>query len=131
MRPVIQQTVLRPAPAEELFQMYIDPGLHEQITGAPAVISAEPGSRFAAFDGGLTGRMLCVIAPRLIVQSWRSENFFDADPDSTLILNFSADGDRGRIDLVHVDVPAQDFQGVTEGWEEFYWSPWRDFLARR
>jgi hypothetical protein len=131
MRRMIQQTILLPASPEELFHMYIDPVLHEAITGAPATVSIEPGSAFAAFDGGLTGSTLCAIAPRLIVQSWRSGNFLDADPDSTLILNFSADAGQGRIELVHLDVPDQDFEGVDEGWELYYWAPWRDYLARR
>jgi activator of HSP90 ATPase len=131
MRSVIQQTVLLPAPAEDLFAMYLDAALHEAITGAPVTISDQPGSPFAAFGGQLRGTTLCVVAPKLIVQSWRSENFFDEDADSTLILGFSRQGDQGRIDLIHLDVPEQDFQGVTDGWEHYYWAPWREFLARR
>jgi len=22
-----------------------------------------------------------------------------------------------------------DYKGVTEGWEKFYWTPWRDYLT--
>ena len=131
MRSVIQQTVLLPASPEALFDMYIDPAKHAAITGAQVTISAQPGTPFAAFDGGLSGTTLCVAAPRLIVQSWRSGNFLDTDPDSTLILSFSAHGGQGRIELIHLDVPEQDFQGVTEGWELDHWTPWRDQLARR
>lgn len=131
MRSVIKQTVLLPATAENLFRMYLDPLLHAGITGAPATISPETGTSFEAFGGSLTGTMLSVAAPRLIVQSWRSENFFDEDADSTLILSFSDQGGEGRIDLVHLDVPEQDFQGVTDGWELYYWAPWREYLARR
>ena len=42
--------------------------------------------------------------------------FNDNDPDSTLILTFTPVGAEGRIDLVHLDVPIHDHQGVTEGW---------------
>jgi hypothetical protein len=62
------------------------------------------------------------------VQSWRSLNFNDEDPDSTLILSFEERGEEGRIDLVHVDVPDGDYAGVTDGWEKFYWGPWREYL---
>ena len=37
---------------------------------------------------------------------------------------------RGRIDLVHVNVPAHDYWGVEKGWKNFYWKPWRRYLAR-
>jgi hypothetical protein len=74
--------------------------------------------------------MLATIPSRLIVQSWRSISFTPGDPDSTVILNFVPEGLNGRIDLVHLDVPEVDFQGVTEGWERFYWTPWRRYLGR-
>lgn len=74
--------------------------------------------------------MLAAIPSRLIVQSWRSTNFNSDDPDSTLILNFVPEGRGGRIDLIHLDVPDVDFQGVTEGWEKFYWTPWRKYLGQ-
>jgi len=44
---------------------------------------------------------------------------------------FSSEGDQGRIDLVHLDVPEHDFQGVTDGWSEHYWRPWLALLESR
>jgi hypothetical protein len=109
--------------------MYIDPAKHAAITGAPVTISAEPGSPFRAFNGALTGAMLQIIPQRLVIQSWRSTKFNDGDPDSTLILAFTPEGTNGRIDLVHLDVPAHNYHGVVEGWETHYWGPWRRYLA--
>ena len=129
MRSVITQSVVLPAPAEDLYAMYLNPARHAAITGAPVTISAAPGSEFHAFEGRLNGMMLITIPSRLVVQSWRSMKFNHDDPDSTLILAFVPEGEDGRIDLVHLDVPAHDYQGVTEGWETYYWTPWRRFLA--
>jgi len=128
MRTIIRQSVVLPAPPEELFESYLDPAAHEAITGAPVVVGAESGAKFEAFKGVLTGTILEVVNPQLIVQSWRSAKFNEEDPDSTLILSFSLEGEGGRIDLVHLDVPDHDYQGVTEGWETHYWSPWRAYL---
>jgi activator of HSP90 ATPase len=129
MRNVIRQTAVLPASADRLFDMYIDPSTHQAITGGFVEIGDERGSKFKAFDGALTGTILEVIKPRLIVQSWRSSAFKADDPDSTLILNFTQEGDEGRIDLIHLDVPDHDFDGVTQGWEKYYWTPWRAYLA--
>ncbi len=129
MRSVITDSVTLPAPAEVLYESYLDAAKHAAITGAPVTIGAQSGSPFSAFGGALSGTMLVAIPSRLIVQSWRSTNFNPGDPDSTLILNFVPDGGSGRIDLVHLDVPEVDFQGVTEGWEKFYWGPWRKYLG--
>ena len=131
MRSVIKQSVVLPAPADDLFKTYLDPASHADITGGPVFVSSKPGSVFSAFGGALSGTTVAVVAPRLIVQSWRSENFDDNDPDSTLILTFSPEGAHGRIDLVQIDVPPQDYDGVDEGWELYYWEPWRALLGAR
>ncbi len=128
MRSVITQSVVLPAPADALFTAYLDPDQHAAITGGPVTVSSAPGALFAAFDGALSGTTLAVIAPAMIVQSWRSENFHPGDRDSTLILTFTPEGEHGRIDLVHLDVPEQDYAGVDDGWETYYWQPWRALL---
>ena len=129
MRPVIKQSVVLSAPAADLFKTYLDSALHSAATGGPVTVGAEPGSAFSAFGGQLSGTTLATVAPRLIVQSWRSLNFHDSDPDSTLILNFVPEGKNGRIDLIHLDVPEQDYQGVSDGWDKYYWTPWKKYLA--
>jgi activator of HSP90 ATPase len=132
MRSTIFKTVVLPASAEELFSMYMDPAIHGEFTGAPARISDEAGSVFEAFGGLLKGRTLQVVKPRLIIQSWRSVNFADDDPDSTLIIMFTQEEDNaGRIDLVHLDVPESDYQGVSGGWESRYFAPWLEYLQAR
>jgi len=129
MRSTIFKTVVLPAPAETLYDMYMDPEIHGAFTGAPAKISDVAGSPFEAFGGLLLGTTLQVIKSRLIVQSWRSVNFTEDDRDSTLIISFTPEEDgEGRIDLVHLDVPEDDFQGVSGGWESRYFEPWLSYL---
>jgi activator of HSP90 ATPase len=130
MRSLITQSVVLPASAEHLYSIYLDPALHAAVTGAPVMVGAEPGAVFRAFDGQISGTTLCVAPPRLIVQSWRSMNFRDSDPDSTLILAFLPEDENGRIDLIHIDVPEEDYQGVSEGWAKYYWEPWKRYFAR-
>src|SRR5438045_9173397 len=112
MLNLISQSVVLPVPAERLFAMYIDSAKHAAITGAPVAISIEPGSPFQAFNGALTGATLQIIPRRLVIQSWRSTKFNDGDLDSTLILAFTPEGTNGRIDLVHLDVPAHTLQSL-------------------
>jgi uncharacterized protein YndB with AHSA1/START domain len=129
MSRTIQLAASLPAPPDRLFDMYLDPVEHAAFTGAPVTISAEAGAPFRAFDNVLTGIILQVVPKRLIVQSWRSPHWMPTDLDSTLILTFMPENDGGRIELVHVNVADQDFAGVSQGWEKFYWSPWRAYLT--
>jgi uncharacterized protein YndB with AHSA1/START domain len=130
MARTIQLAASLPAPAERLFDMYLDPVEHAAFTGAPVTVAPHPGAPFRAFNDVLTGTILQVVPQRLIVQSWRSPHWGPDDLDSTLILRFVPEQDGGRIELTHVNVVDQDFAGVSHGWEKFYWTPWRAYLAR-
>jgi len=131
MSKIVKQSLTLPAPARELYAMYLSPKAHGAITGGKVAIAGRPGSSFSAFRGALRGRMLQTISGRLIVQSWRSSAFKKDDTDSTLIIRFTPKGKAGRIDLVHVNVPDHDYNGVNKGWKSYYWKPWRKYLARR
>ena len=129
MRNIITQTIVLPAPAEQLHAMYLDASEHAAITGMPVSIDKQAGAVFSAFDGALSGKILAV-SPGLIVQSWRSTEFKEDDLDSTLILSFKSEADAGQINLVHLDVPKHDYEAVKEGWFKFYWTPWREYLQQ-
>jgi hypothetical protein len=110
--------------------MYLDPKLHAAFTGAPVKIAARAGAAFEAFGGAISGTILQIVPNRLIVQSWRSTQFYRRDLDSTLVLSFWPEGDGGRIELTHVNVADSDFAGASEGWTKYYWTPWREYLSR-
>ena len=131
MPKIVKQSVTLPARARDLYAMYLNPKIHAAITGHMVVIGARAGAPFRAFGGALSGRILQTVPGRLIVQSWRAKPFHKNDEDSTLVLRFVPAGKKGRIELVHVNVPDHDFRGVTEGWKNFYWKPWRKYLAAR
>jgi activator of HSP90 ATPase len=118
-----------PATPDRLYDMYLDPEQHSAFTGAPVTIAAHPGAEFQAFHGALSGTILHVEPKRLIVQKWRSVNFPAEAVDSVLVLTFWPEGKGTRIELVHVNVPEEDFAGISEGWVKFYWNPWRAYLA--
>jgi uncharacterized protein YndB with AHSA1/START domain len=130
MPRTIQSAAFLPAPPYRLFDMYLEPAAHAAITGAPVEISARAGARFRAFDDRLSGTILHLVPKKLIVQTWRSVNFSPTDFESTLILTFWPHGEGARIDLVQVNVSDQDYAGVSQGWEKYYWTPWREHLTR-
>ena len=132
MPKLVKQTVTLPASAQHLYGMYLSAREHRRITGVKATIGKRPGSPFRAFDGTLSGTILYTVPGRLIVQSWRSNGWKKRDIDSTLVLTFTPKGRSStRIDLVHVNVPDHDYRGVTKGWPNYYWKPWRRALRKR
>lgn len=117
-----------PASPDRLFDIYLDPQEHAAVTGAPVEISPSAGAQFRAFDGMLTGTMLYIEPKRLVVQTWRSANWPADAIDSILTLSFWTEGTGARIELVHINIPENDFAGVSDGWMKFYWTPWRTYL---
>ena len=128
MPKTIIQAAILPAPPDRLFDMYLDPVAHGSFTGAPVVIGSQPGAPFKAYDDMISGTILQVVPKRLIVQSWRAAHWADEDIDSTLILTFWPDEEGCRIELIHVNVADDDFAGVSQGWQDYYWEPWREYL---
>ena len=129
--PTVEQSARFSASARELYDLYLDPKRHGEFTGGAVAISDKPGSEFSAFDGQLTGTTLAAVPGKLIVQRWRSRHWKPTDSDSVLVLIFSQQGRRGRIDIVHANVPKHDHAGVTRGWKKYYWDPLRAYLKRQ
>ena len=92
------------------------------------ILEPHIGGVFEAFDGMLSGTILHIEPKTLVVQTWRSTNWPLAAMDSVLMLSFCPAEDGARIELVQVNVPEEDFAGVSQGWEKYYWTPWHDYL---
>jgi activator of HSP90 ATPase len=116
------------ASPEELFALFTDSRKHSASTGAKASVSTKAGAKWTAFGGMLLGENLAVVPGKMIVQAWRASHWHESDLDSILILNFSKAAGGGKVDLVHAGVPQHDHKGVTKGWPQYYWVPWKAYL---
>src|SRR6266542_7093329 len=122
MLKIVLQSVELPAPPAALYSMYLDPGQHAEFTGGGAVsIGPTAGTAWSAFDGRIHGRILALTPARQIVQSWRSFEWQDDDPDSVPILTFWPVGSGSVVDLAQVDVPARLYDTLLSGWPVRYW----------
>src|SRR6185503_11183324 len=128
MRRTIILAASLPATPDKLFDMYLDAEAHAAFTGLRVILEPHRGGVFEAFDGMLSGTILHVEPKTLIVRTWRSGNWPLTAMDSVLMLSFWPAEDGARIELVHVNVPEEDFAGVSQGWEKYYWTPWHDYL---
>jgi uncharacterized protein YndB with AHSA1/START domain len=131
MTKTIHQSVRFAATPAQLFEMYMDSKKHSESTGGKARISRRVGGSFTAWGGALRGKNLAIIPNKMIVQTWRSMHFKPGDPDSILVLEFSKAPGGAQVDLVHVNVSAQDHKGVTKGWPIYYWKPWKKYIAAK
>ena len=126
-KPIVQSVTFTATP-QELFALFTNSKKHSAATGDHASVSAKARAKWTAFGGMLLGKNLAVVPGKMIVQAWRASHWPDSDLDSILILNFSKTTGGARVDMVHAGVPEHDHKGVTKGWPQYYWEPWKAYL---
>lgn len=130
MAKTIVQTVDFSVPPETLYSLYTDSKKHAAATGADTNISTKVGGKCEAFNGSLTGTTLGSIRNRLFVQTWRSDDWTPDQADSILMLVFEKKGKGAQLTMVHANIPDEHYPGIKTGWTDYYWTPWKQYLAR-
>ncbi len=120
-----------PASPEAVYAAWLDSEAHSAMSGAPAEIVAVVGADHSAWDGYIRGRTLDLDPGRRIVQSWRTSEFADEDPDSTIEVGFEPINGGTRLTLTHRNVPDGQTAYEESGWREFYFIPMKAYFGRR
>jgi uncharacterized protein YndB with AHSA1/START domain len=116
-----------PAPAERIFNAWLDAHEHASMTGAGA--SAGDDGAFTAWDGYISGRTVGQTPHRLIEQAWRTTEFPDGAPDSTLVVDLEEVAGGTRVTLTHTNIPDGQASGYEKGWDEYYFEPMTTYFT--
>ena len=116
-----------PATAETIFSAWLDSKKHTDMTGGQAAVTDQVGEIFTAWDGYISGKNLELQSPGRILQSWRTTEFDESDPDSILEIQFLQDQDSTRVVIVHSELPEHGLQ-YQQGWIEAYFTPMKDYF---
>jgi activator of HSP90 ATPase len=127
-KTIQQKIVFNDTSCKDVYELYMDSKKHSMATGSPAKISSKEGGSFSAHNNYIKGKNLQIVADRLIVQSWRGEDWNSDDLDSTLIITLEQEEKDVVLHLLHVNVPDNMYDTLTFGWQESYWKPWKKFL---
>lgn len=108
--------------AEELYTTFTDPQRIAAFTrGAPRQFDAQPGGKFAIFDGNVTGEFVKLDAPKQIVQKWRLAQWPEGH-FSTLEINLDQNDVDGvtqlRVEWSGVPIGQEDV--TKQNWELYY-----------
>lgn len=128
MATTIRQTVLLGAPPHAVFEALLDSKRHSAFTGDKAALSRKVGGSFTAFGGYIRGKNLRIEKDKILVQSWRTPEFKDTDPDSKVTFQFSKKGEGTRLLFVHSNVPDRLAEDFRQGWIDNYWAPLKTYL---
>ncbi|HPE58056.1 MAG TPA: SRPBCC domain-containing protein [Bacteroidales bacterium] len=106
-----------PALPEEIYIALTNPLTLELWTGEPAEMSTEPGSEFSLWDGDIAGKNLEFEENKKIVQEWY---FGDQEEKSIVTIKLHPHKKGTSVELIHSNIPDEDFEDFTEGWDESY-----------
>lgn len=120
-----------PASPQAIYDAWMTSDGHRAMTGAGARVDARPGGVFEAWDGYITGRTLALEPGHRIVQSWRTTEFSNADPDSRIEVLLEPVEDGTKLTLRHTNVPDGHLGYEQGGWEESYFDPMREYFRER
>jgi uncharacterized protein YndB with AHSA1/START domain len=119
-----------PATPETLFEAWLNSDLHSNMTGGKAQVSDQVGEEFTAWDGYIKGKNLELQPPLRILQSWRTNEFSESDPDSLLEITFIPEGDDTRVTIRHSDLPEHGMQ-YQQGWVDSYFTPMKEYFREK
>lgn len=118
-----------PAAPAAIYRAWLDSEGHSAMTGAAAEASAKPGAPFTAWDGYIQGRNLELEPSRRIVQSWRTVEFSDSEPDSRLEILFEPVPGGTQVTIRHSNLPPHGGQ-YEQGWVDSYFEPMKRYFER-
>lgn len=128
-KTISHKVVYKKTTPRSLYDLYMNAKKHSMIAGGPVKISAKEGTNFSAHNDYITGTNLKLIKDKLIVQTWRAQNWDKAEGDSIFIIMLEQKGKDVIMHAIHTNVPDAHVEGTDKGWFEHYWNPWKQFLA--
>ncbi len=75
-------------------------------------------------------RLLELVPGKRIVQSWRTTDFANSDPDSTIVIELEPAKTGTRLTLFHNGAPDDQTDYEHGGWKDFYFVPMKAYFAR-
>lgn len=119
-----------PAEPKAIYEAWLDSRGHAKMTGdRPASVSADEGRWFAALRGFVVGKNLSLEPGRRIVQSLRTREFLESDPDSRIEVLLEPVAGGTKVTIHHTNVPDQLGRHRDAGWQDNYFQPMRRYFG--
>jgi activator of HSP90 ATPase len=128
----INQIVKFYAPAIEIYNLLMDPSQHAEITKGEVNIDPVVGGKFSIFEGYAKGENLELLEGKRIKQKWWFDEGWPEDFYSicTFDLRENKEG-QTVLYFQQSNVPEENHESLSKGWEDFYWLPMREIISKR
>ncbi len=120
-------STILPATPDAVYAAWLDSAQHSAMTGGAAMITPKVGESFSAWDGYIFGTNEALEEGKRIVQTWRTIEFTEEEPDSHLEIELEAHEKGSLLTLHHSNLPPHGTQ-YEQGWIDNYFEPMTRFF---
>jgi activator of HSP90 ATPase len=126
----IRQSATFKASPHEVYEALMDSRNHSKFTDGKASISRKIDGKFTAYDGYIEGVNLELVPDEKIVQSWRGSDW-PKGHYSTATFALKQIGSGTRLTFTQTDVPEEQYEPISQGWRDYYWTPMKKMLGAK
>lgn len=124
MRTVVEEYQIE-SPIEKVWEALTESSLIEKWGAGPAKMDANEGTKFSLWGGDIHGTNIEMVPYQKIVQEWYSGNWKEP---SILTLKLIKNGQNTKVELLHENVPDDEYKDIEEGWKDYYMGPLKEYL---
>lgn len=124
MKKDFKKYFIIPATPEEVYLALTTETTIMLWTGAPATMKNEVGSEFSLWEDSIVGKNLELEESKKIVQEWY---FGDTGTPSIVTIKLHPHKKGTSAELIHTNIPEEDFDNITKGWQDDYFGSLIDF----
>jgi activator of HSP90 ATPase len=128
-KTIVQKVVFKNTTPKALYDLYMDAKKHSLVTGGPATISEKEGSAYSVHGGYIKGKNIHLVKNKVIVQTWRGQDWDKNSVDSIFSINLEQKGKDVVLHAIHSHIPVKHVASIDKGWHGHYWNPWKQHLA--
>ena len=112
------------AEPSDIYAALTNPYTIELWSGYPARMGTEAGEEFVMWDGDISGKIIELVPDKRVIQEWY---FGERDEKSIVTISIAPSGGGSVVVVEHTNIPDEDFENITEGWNEYYMGAIRRF----
>jgi activator of HSP90 ATPase len=86
---------------------------------------AEAGTEFSLWEDSIVGKNLSFEENKKIVQQW----YFDQEEESIVTIKLHPHKRGTSVELIHSNIPEEDYENITDGWNTDYFGSLIDFYT--
>ncbi len=114
------------ASPQDVYNALTTPVTLELWTGESAAMSTQPGSEFSLWGGSIVGKNLEFELGRKIIQEWY---FGEQRTASIVTITLHPQKQGTSAELVHTNIPDEDYEDIVEGWNDAYFGSLQEFYS--